>query len=824
VSGDRPLDLELLTFVKVVQRLGLSAQEIADAVWLSANTTGLARPQPAGPESSWPGETSSAFDVAGAIAPRHRFPVYVPQAERASPLVREHPGLGSPADVPIRVPSPAGSHAAALGRSLRSLRGRPSPGPADAGFDEAATAERVAASDICWPVPRLRRSRRDEAVVVVDPSTSMELWSDLESELVAGIRLSGAFRRWSSWTITEHQGKATATPRTGPLAEPQPFGRLCDPTGRSVALVLTDGIARLWHDGAGFTALEALARCGPVAVVEPLPHRLWRRTGLEPRRTLIASSQCGPTATRLQVVGAANATALPVPILEAHPEWITDWARLVSGQTPFARRAVVGRYFGRNAVGAEPPVVEPSPTAPVRETSSTAVPARQLVRRFQAAASPVATELATALSLVPLTVPIMQAVRTLCFSGSSPVHLAEVISSGLLNRDPDELRRSAMPVFQWLPGVREELRRAVTADRARSVREALSTYLDTDLGITSGSGEFPAIIALSERSVRSTAGAGDPFAWVLPETARRAVGWSSSSGTFPDIGDSSEAARLVEQGKQLALRALETGRSADIEEGIEATRRAVSGSRLGDPQHSMAVTDLARLLLSRWNREGSLDDLDEAVAVLRVQVEVGPPSAPGGNSEDLALLAELLRLRYEASSSPDYLDEAIHVRRSLIATLPSGASDLVRHRVLLAQLLYLHHRATGSTLSLYEALDALDGVGPLESVEPDVRIIADITSADCLDVVSRSTRTDDDMDAADRQWLRMVGELAAVPSDSTEGVRHRIEARVEFLRLSGLFARATALADRFQAALSELPEGWGSPSNPESDREAGADA
>jgi hypothetical protein len=813
MNGERPrTEAELADFVKAIEPLGLSAYEIADALWLASNAPGLVQPPlsspPPGVDDDWPDKTFPPSRDGGKTMPRRRFPVYPPPTERPSPAPQEHVRSNFSGGVPIQVPMPADSHAGALGRSLRGLRGRPAPGPADAGFDENATADRAAATDVVWPVPRFRRPRRDEALVVVDPSVSMELWSDLESDLTSAVRLSGAFRRWSSWSITRHEGRVTATPRTGVLAVPQRFERLCDPTGRSVVFVLTDGIAGLWHDGTGLEALESLARCGPVAVVEPLPNRLWRRTGLEPRRTLVASAQYGPTATRLDVVGRARKTAVPVAILEAHPQWITDWARLVSGQAAFAQQVVVGRLPQPSQARAERPMTDSSQAGPDPELSRTAVPARQLLRRFQAAASPVATELATALSLVPLTLPIMQTVRVLCFSGSSPVHLAEVISSGLLNRDPNEARRSASPVFQWLPGVREELRRAVTADRVDSVQNALSTYLDTDLGITFGSREFRAIMALSERSAASAVGGGDPFAWVLPETARRAIKRSSLSGTVPEVDSGVEVAHLADDSRRLALRAHATGRSADIEEGIDATRRAVNASRPGDRQRSPVVTDLARLLLLRWHRSRDLDDLDEAALLLREELRAKGTSSVA-NAEELELLAEVLQLRYEASPTPDYLDEAIHVRRSVIAALPSDALGADRHRILLAQLLSIHHRATGTTLSLYEALDALDGAGSFSRVDSNLRIIADITLAECLDVVSRSTRTDDDMDAADQQWLRLIGELADVLPESARAVKSGIESRVLFLRRSGRTSRADALASAFQVALAELPAGWG---------------
>src|SRR5205814_13786 len=73
-------------------------------------------------------------------------------------------------------------------------------------------------------------------------------------------------------------------PRGGavPPCRRQP-AELVDPAGRRAFLVVTDAAADRWYDDSAAGALAQWGRSGPVAILQPLPERLWSRTGLRPR-------------------------------------------------------------------------------------------------------------------------------------------------------------------------------------------------------------------------------------------------------------------------------------------------------------------------------------------------------------------------------------------------------------------------------------------------------------------------------------------------------------------------------------------------------------
>src|SRR5437763_1549005 len=79
--------------------------------------------------------------------------------------------------------------------------------------------------------------------------------------------------------------RAPATPPRGGAVPPcrrQP-AELVDPAGRRAFLVVTDAAADRWYDDSAAAALAQWGRSGPVAILQPLPERLWSRTGLRPR-------------------------------------------------------------------------------------------------------------------------------------------------------------------------------------------------------------------------------------------------------------------------------------------------------------------------------------------------------------------------------------------------------------------------------------------------------------------------------------------------------------------------------------------------------------
>ena len=190
------------------------------------------------------------------------------------------------ATLPVRAPG-ANALPGLLGlqKALRPLRAyalaphRPGEGV----LDEEATAERSAAAGILTPVMRPAAGRRPDIQLLMDTGPAMVVWSRMVEELRQACQQSGAFRDVQVHRLYDTgEGPPLVTTTSGADGRPRlrPVDQLHDPTGRRLTLVVSDCVGPLWQRGAAQRFLRQWPRHSPLALVQPLPPRLWPRTAL----------------------------------------------------------------------------------------------------------------------------------------------------------------------------------------------------------------------------------------------------------------------------------------------------------------------------------------------------------------------------------------------------------------------------------------------------------------------------------------------------------------------------------------------------------------
>ncbi|GAA2160144.1 SAV_2336 N-terminal domain-related protein [Actinomadura napierensis] len=340
--------------------------------------------------------------------------------------------------------------AAALVNALRPLA-REGTSRTDFVLDEEATARASAGAHALSPVLRPAAGRGLDAALVVDDGASMVVWHTWITEVTELLRRSASFRDVRVRLLDTDGDLVLRGAGSGArVGTSDPLGA----SGRGIVLVLSDCVGRAWHDGTMAGLLERWGSGGPVAVVQPLSERLWRRCGPELVRVRfsVRASRAATANNRLRVATASGEPVppgVPVPVIRLRPDWITWWVRLVTGRTGAAREGVA--LF----TGAAPRRVPPAD--PAAEPGS----ARDRVGRFRAAASPPAFRLAVRLSAVPLTLDVMRMVGA-DTAGVGDQQLAEVLLGGLLHRvaGPDA-------TYDFTAGVRAELRSHLDAGEAQ---------------------------------------------------------------------------------------------------------------------------------------------------------------------------------------------------------------------------------------------------------------------------------------------------------------------------------------------------------------------
>ncbi|MQY10613.1 hypothetical protein SRB5_07240 [Streptomyces sp. RB5] len=326
--------------------------------------------------------------------------------------------------MPVRVPEEKALAAQLeLGRALRPLRRR-LESRRRTRVDEERTAEALAETGLADVVERPVRERWLNLVLLVDDGLSMLLWHRLGVELRALLERLGAF------ALTRVIGLDTrgrtpalhARPFSADGAELQ-LSSVNDPSGRTLVLVVSDGMGAAWRAGAMHDLLAGQAAHGPVAVLHTLRYDMWESSGIAADRWQVTTRRIGGANTSWEITdpvlpqGLAAFDGIPVPVLEPTPAALGAWARLLASPGTTAELPLLTRPSRFGAVAA------------ARDLGS--------AQHFRDAATPEAYRLAAHLAAVsPLSVPVMRLVQSAVPWPASTSHLAEVFLGGLVRPAP----------------------------------------------------------------------------------------------------------------------------------------------------------------------------------------------------------------------------------------------------------------------------------------------------------------------------------------------------------------------------------------------------
>ncbi|MET8977005.1 tetratricopeptide repeat-containing protein kinase family protein [Streptomyces sp. NPDC004539] len=434
-----------MTQILAASGADVSHEELLDALWLAhrlprdaaplARAAGVpvappaqdATPHPAEPTPPRPG-TPPRPDPAPAPPerPEPARPVTATDDTGQAP-----PATASSPALPVRTPETrlTGSGQLHLGKALRPLRQR-FPDRRRSELDVARTVAAVADTGVAETVTRPVRTRWLTLALVIDDGVSMVLWQRLAADVRRLMERAGAFRDVRVYGL-DTRGAVPAL-RTRPF---RPRGRaltprtLCDPSGNTLVLVVSDGVGPAWRDGGMRDVTDRWGSCGPVAIVHALPGRLWAGTGIDVRHGQVTTyRRGGPTrawyATDPDLPpGLAPFDSVPVPVLTPTPRAVGEWARLLA--SPGGTASLPLWEGGRT---------------PVPRTAVEA-PDGDEVLRFREAASTEAYRLAAHVAAVaPVTPPVMRLVQHALGAPTDSGHLMEVFLGGLMHevREPHD--------------------------------------------------------------------------------------------------------------------------------------------------------------------------------------------------------------------------------------------------------------------------------------------------------------------------------------------------------------------------------------------------
>lgn len=422
--------------------------EFAEVLWLAQHIRPLElpgsvprseHPAAAVPEAAVPPERTERPRSDSRTAPSQPAPSVTPPASSRSaddrvplhlPDLPRTPATRTGTHTPLLAPAPPLlSHPLSLQRALRPLKRRV-PAPVGLELDEKATAHLIArpGTPPRWWLPVLRpvAERWLTLHIVYDAGPTMPVWSPLIRELHTALAQSGVFR-----TVELNRLATDGTLRGS-------GSQYSYAAGRTVTLLISDCMGPQWRGGAAgsrwYRTLRRWCARMPVAVIQPLPERLWRTTALPAETARIGGpSPAAPNSSydvESFVLEGAEPWALPVPVLEASAPWLANWSRLLHA----------GRVPGSVALlGTAPP---PSPVDDRGRGDVERLSPEELLLRFRSLASPEAFRLAGHLAVGRPRLPVMRLVQAAIERDPRPQHLAEVILSGMLRSVPGPLGRT----------------------------------------------------------------------------------------------------------------------------------------------------------------------------------------------------------------------------------------------------------------------------------------------------------------------------------------------------------------------------------------------
>ena len=373
----------------------------------------------------------------------------------------------SPQTLPVWLADPAMlTNPLAIIRALKPLLQKVDVGLSNR-LDEEATVDTIARTQVYLPVLEPVQEPWFDVIVVVDQGSSMQIWQRLVKDLVHMLKWYGIFRNVQVFDLDiqpAEKDRVLLRSRSRRVHYPN---ELIDQNGQRIAIVLSDCAGPYWWDGTLMPMLKSWGQAMPMVVWQMLPEWMWARTALG-RGAAAALTNRKPGAANLdlkvRVLGrrerkqinrndALNkAKLIPAPVVTSDIRNLRNWSLMLSGDR---RETTPGFILPAGSSDHKIPKAKPIEVIAAERvdqrlrTDQDRTPAereqlvaqeieaiaRERVQQFRKQASPKARRLVMLLAAAPvITLPVVRLIRDSMMYDDSPLPVAEVFLSGLLQR------------------------------------------------------------------------------------------------------------------------------------------------------------------------------------------------------------------------------------------------------------------------------------------------------------------------------------------------------------------------------------------------------
>ncbi|TEB36708.1 hypothetical protein FA13DRAFT_1727067 [Coprinellus micaceus] len=154
---------------------------------------------------------------------------------------------------------------------------------------------------------------------------------------------------------------------------------------------------------------------------------------------------------------------------------------------------------------------------------------------------------------------------------------------------------------------------------------------------------------------------------------------------------------------------------AELDESILLSREALGLSPPGHGDYSKILNELSWSLISRYEAQGLIEDLEESIRLGRQALALQRIGYPR-RYNPLETLAKSLHFQ------PEHLDEALQLSRESVSLISPGHDAYCQNMMTLATILLRHHERSGASDKLEEAIsvctEALSSCPPTYFLHP----------------------------------------------------------------------------------------------------------
>lgn len=527
------------------KEVGLSAEEIADTIWLAlhmgeaesiSSDFPLSQEDEAGINNGDSKETSPKLQPEISDS-QETDRNQTPDEQKAGIYPRTQHQTSTSSDLSFKVPdAPSLREPLTLARALKPLMRR-LPSGTTLVLDEAATIQRIADEGLWLPVLKPTLEPWLDLELVVDESISMQIWRHTIRDLERLLKNYGIFRDVRVWgLIADEQEQVQIRRGIGATAKNQPLrspAELIDPSDRRLVLVVSDCVSSGWRNGKVTSALEIWSKRGVMAIVQMLPKWLWKRTALG-RASEVRLQGLIPGVFNQKLIAKEVSLwdeleedrGIKVPVFTLEPDKVASWAQMLAGRGSIW---TLGYVFKLDTTSV-------NKKSRLFNLDYSQMSAEQRVQAFRVTASPIARKLAGLLAAAPvITLPIVRLIRETLLKNSQQIHVAEVFLGGLLKplseinaeTNPDYVR------YDFIDEVREVFLDSVPSNSVLNVVDEVSKYVAKKVGLSLE--DFAALLRTPQQPEDSNiANDVTAFALVTAQVLRRLGG---NYARFSDLLD-----------------------------------------------------------------------------------------------------------------------------------------------------------------------------------------------------------------------------------------------------------------------------------------------